>query len=536
MSLRDDLPKIKKHFHDFRTQDLLKHNKILFEIFEGELLKYVLADLQQQLRPESYNSIRHRVAPINVLKKLVDKLSKIYEKPPVRMINNDSPGDKTLYEFYWKHMGPDENFNHANEFYNMFKNTFIEPFVQDGKPMMRSIPSHQFLVFGADEINPMRVTHLVKIMGNFVKLGSQGKGDNLPDRHVQKLFIYTDKEFLIVDSEFEVMQSAMTAANNTHGKNPFGTIPGEYINRSRNKLTPLPDTDTLQMTKLFPILISDMNFAIMFQAFSIIYGIDLDEENLSMSPNAFWRFKTDRKAGGDIKPEIGVIKPELDTDKVIAAIKFQLVFWLESRNIRPGNVGKMTGGDFANGISKMIDEMDTSSERTKQIPVFQKAEASFWKKIANNFHPVWAREGKIDLTTSFSSNVEVNVEFQEQRPNIKRSEIISEQKEEIDAGFTTRKRAIKKLNPGMTEKEVLELMAEVDAERTIEIDDGSNDASHSHTLPGGGSLGAAIDNPDGTHTHTLPDGKNTGASKDEPGHTHTTPDGPTSPAKEVSNG
>jgi len=463
MSLQDDIKPILKHVNIFESTRL--HNATLFEIFEGDLMTHVLFDLQRQLSPNSFQIIRDRVAPINVLIRMIDKLSKIYVNPPKRVING-TDNDKKLYDFYFKHMRPNVTFNCGNEFFNLFKNTFIEPLLEKGKPKIRIIPSSQFMVFSSDIINPLRVTHLVKFMGTGeMKVGNKGEVIQ-----VGILFLYTDEEFLIINTEGAILRDEM-ARLKQDGKNPFGTIPGVYVNRSKNKLIPLIDTDTLQMTKLFPVLISDLNFGAMFQAFSIIYGIDLNDENLRYSPNAFWRFKSDKTGSGDSKPQIGTLKPELDITGVLELIRFQLGFWLQSRNIKPGDVAQITTQNFASGISKMVDEMDTSEDRQKQVPFFEDAEEEFWFKIANNFHPHWARNKTVDLTTAFSSNVEVDVQFQEQRPNIKRKEVIEEQAREVKEAFTTRKRAIERLNPDMLEEEIVELMAEIEADRTVTIED-----------------------------------------------------------------
>lgn len=465
MSLRDEeeLKAIRQHIDNNASN--LKHNEILFNIIEGDLLTAILNDLRNSLSPSSFEQIQARVAPINVLIKIIDKLSKIYSKSPKRMLQKETAGDKSLYDFYFENMNPNVTFNGANEFYNLFKNTFVEPFVEKGKPFIRAIPSHQFLMWSTNEINPLTPTHFIKFMGTFQKRVNKDMTVT-----VQKIFLYTETEFLIVDSDFEILQDEMNRIGNPEGINPFGTLPGTYINKSKNNLIPTPDSDTLQMTKIIPVLLSDLNFATMFQAFSIIYGIDLDEENMHLSPNAFWRFKSDKNAPEGSRPKIGVLKPEVDIEAVITLIKFQLTFWMQTRNIKPGDIQKAAGGELASGVSKLIDEMDTSEDRQKQVPVFKKAEEEHWLKVRENYHPFWAKNKEIDLLTAFSSNVTVEVEFQEQRPLVKRIETVNEQKTEQDAGYTTRKRAITRLNPELTEKEIDTLILEIDKERVIEIE------------------------------------------------------------------
>lgn len=445
------------------SNEELIHNQQLFDIFEGNLLEYILSDLRDQLSLQSYNQIKSRVAPINVLKKIIDKLSKIYAKDPKRIIEN--PRDEELYNFYFKTMRPTVEFNSSNEFFNLFKSTWVEPYIDNGKPKMRALPADKFRVFSFDQVNPLKPTHLVKFMGEGFKIMPNGE-----IKKVKKFHWYSDEEFIITDDEGNVLREDMALVGNPEGINSYGTLPGVYINRSRYQLIPCIDTDILRMTKLLPILLSDLNYAVMFQSFSIIYGIDVNDENLTMSPNAFWRFKSDHTGMADTSPQIGVIKPQVDITQVTDFIKFQLSFWLNTKNIRPGSIGDMTIENSASGISKMIDEMDTSEDRQKQVPIFEDAEEEFWRKLAHNFHPAWVQSGEIDINMYFSPNAEVSVEFPEQAPLVTRKDLIEEQKAELDAGFTSKRRAIKRLNPDMSEQEIDELLAEIDEEHTIEVE------------------------------------------------------------------
>jgi len=84
MALKDDLPKLELAMELAFNVHRLRHNRELLEIHEGNLLKYVDIDLKAQLTPMAYESARHRIAPINILKKIIEKLSSVYDTPPVR--------------------------------------------------------------------------------------------------------------------------------------------------------------------------------------------------------------------------------------------------------------------------------------------------------------------------------------------------------------------------------------------------------------------------------------------------------------------
>lgn len=453
-----------------KKSDLLQHNRTLFDIYEGDLMTYVLQDLAQQLSLNSFNQIKHRVVPINVLKRVIEKLSKIYAKSPEREYMPEDDRTKAFLQFYWDSMQPDTVMGMSNEFFNLFKNTCVEPYLDRGFPKLRTIPSDRFLVYSDDPVDPMRVTHWIKSMGKY--------GD-------KKIFYqYSDEEFLITDENGNIMRELMFNAGNPEGINIYGAIPMVYINKSRHELIPPIDTDTLAMTKIFPVLMSDLNYAIMFQSFSTIYAIDADMTNMVQAPNAIWNIKSD--AQSDKTPQIGTIKPSVDITEVMGYIQMQLAFWLNTRNIRPGTIGALTKDNFASGISKMVDEMDTSEDRQKQVQYFKEAEIKLWDLVFNFMHPVWEREPDWMGPRGLSPVKSVTVCFEDQTAIQDSSKVLDDTIKALNAGLITKIDAVKAVNPEIPEDEIDSYMTELENENSVEVPNGGQEiypAGDSNTPP-----------------------------------------------------
>jgi hypothetical protein len=450
MALIDDIKWLNDEWAD--QQATLDHNAVLFDIFEGSLLPYVLEDLQAQLSPDSFKAVKHRVPPINVLQSIVGKLSQIYNEPPARELDKGVEADKEALGKLIAQLDIDTEMTLANEFCNLFKRTFVEPYIDNGNPAIRSVPSDRFIVASRNQANPMRPTHYMKYMGK--------TADD------EKIFhAYTDTEFLIFTDKGTVLRGEMASEQNAEGVNPYGKIPGVYINRSRHRLSPRPDTDTMAMTRLIPVLLADLNFAVMFQSFSIVYGIDVDDENLKRSPNAFWRFKSN-PSNPDAKPQVGVIKPEVDTDKGLTLIRSLMSMWMETRNIKPGAMGDATVENAASGIAKMIDEADTSADRTKQIKFFAPAEAALLELIVNNMHPVWLNDTTYQFRERFpSTDVKITTRFPIQKAVQDASKVIDDEIKKLEQELTTRERAIQAINPDMSSDGVKKLIDDIGAQR-----------------------------------------------------------------------
>lgn len=443
MSLMDDGNLVVNYYKKY--SGLLAHNEQIFNIYEGGLIDYVKCDLMNQFSKDTYKTAEHRIAPINLLKRLIQKLSTLYNCEPERTVSG-TPLDAAMIETYIDQLSMNVYMSQANEFFNQFKNYAIEPYL-DAKsyPKMRIIPSDRFFVFSNDDIDPMNVTHFVKVM---VK--------NRGGKNKMYFYTYTDQEFAIIGEDGKVDRKLM-AEMGLDGTNPYGKIPFVYSVRSAHNLMPIPDSDLLSMVKLFPVLLTDLNYASMFQSFSIIYGIDVDDEAIKMAPNAFWRFKSDPNNPGQ-KPEIGTIKPTVDSEKIIQLIQTEMSMWLQSRNIRPGNSGQLNSENFSSGVSKMVDEMDTVEDRKKQIPFFIKAEADFFDLLINHLHPVWIQQPDYWTRSAFSPKASVSTEFEEQKAVRDMSAIIQDAIALRNAGLINDIAAIKMVYPSITDEEMSLIM------------------------------------------------------------------------------
>jgi hypothetical protein len=461
---------VAKEFKNYRPW--LQHNAILHDIFEGNLLEYVLKDLEAQLNPKAFNQIKHRALPVNVLRRVIDKISKIYSETPTRKVEGGKEADDKAVEYWVKQMGVNSTMSEVSSFYNLFKWSCVEPYLHNGKPKLRSIPSDRFLFLSDDKVDPTSPTHFLKIMGH-------------TENHKAILFVYTKDEFQIMNEDGDIIKPLMDAYQN-EGKNEFGALPAIYLNRSKHAVIPKPDSDTLAMTKAIPVLLTDLNFAIMYQSFSIIYGIDIDLENIQMSPNAIWSLKSDPTAP-DKTPQVGSIKPTVDISETTKFIMEAFSLWMETKNVR-ASVNQTE--NMASGFSKVIDEMDTSKERQSQIPVFVKAENELFKLIANNMIPVWSKDPSFDVEMLLPQNINVEAEFPEQKPDVSEAIKIDNAIKKLRSKLTTLNFAIREANPELTEEQIEEILEEHQGEES--------------------------DDQDPTEDGDLSDQENNGESKEEP--------------------
>jgi hypothetical protein len=330
----------------------------------------------------------------------------------------------------------------------------------------RAVPSNQFLAYSDDLIDPMRITAIIKFMGE-VNVGGATRN---------KYWIYT-KDYFIPMLDDGTVYAADLEGND--GINPYGVIPFQYASMSEYLLVPMPDRDTKQMSTLIPVLITDQNFGSLFLSMPILYAIDGSLENLPVSPNMF----VNLQSNDDTKQaQLGVVKAEPDLEAQMNHVKNQLAMWLESRDIKPGTVGKLDGENFSSGISKIISEMETIENRKMQEEIFRDVERKFWKRLAV-MHNELAKVGRIGNRQMFSDpeNLDVLVEYQEDKILESRADKVLRLKIEKDAGFTSLRKAISELNPNLESDEISDLIKEIDEEKSfiMEVANGPAEGSDS---------------------------------------------------------
>lgn len=421
-----------------------EHNAELLDIYEGNLLHHLGLALKEQLSAQSYEEAMHRAAPINVLTKIVEKLSTLYNQAPVRQVLEGTDQDQVLVDWYVEKMRFNQIMSDALDLYNLSKSCLIQPFInpKTRTPGLRAIPNDRFFVLGLNPLDPMEVTHLVLF---------EVQNDGSAIFHV-----WSDDEVATFTSGFEVK----VYEDNPDGINTWGKIPFIYANASRHLITPTPDSDTLRMTKLVPTLLTDLNYAAMYQSFSMIYTVDLTDENVKFAPNAVVKLMSDPTS--DKKPEIGQIKPQVDFNEILSLISTQLSMWMDARGIRAGAIGKPDAEDSASGVAKMIDEADTTDYRRKLAEYFGDIEGELWNLIMHHAHPYWASQNLIDQRAAFTPTAQVVTSFTRQEPSKSRIEEVEETKAELEAGLTSKFRALKKLNPDFSDEQIEDLMLEID--------------------------------------------------------------------------
>lgn len=426
-----------------------------FLMFNGKLKEILREAISKEYKkPESIQGLMERLIPINIMQKIVTKLAGVYTEPAARTVADASEEDQALLDLYIEGMCYNQRQKEANRYFKLFKRNLQELYVDSyGVPCARNLPRHTYEVFSFNPLTPNYPEVVIKILNDSV------------DTKEQRLAVWSNENHVVIDGTGKIDRAAMMSMQNEDGVNPYGALPFVYTNESSYSVDPIQDDDLVRMSIVIPVLLTDLAFAEKYMSFGVLYTIG-DVGDIPFNPNTVipLNFGPDGQ-----KPEIGSIKPDVDTDKVLLFVESLLAMLLTTKNLSTATVSsKLTSDNAASGIAKMLDQAESVEDKRDQQQYFYKAEQDTWNLISKYLIPVWRKAGKLssEYNQEFSSSFKVSVKFQEPKVMITEREQIEISALRIKEGFSTQKRELAILYPQMTSEEIDVLEDEIEEEQT----------------------------------------------------------------------
>jgi len=470
--LRSLVPDIILEFERYREQ--IQFDLDLYEMHEGQVRKFVEDSLKSELISKSaYNRAVQRIPSINIPRKVTDKLSKVYAEAPIRF----SEKDNELIEDFSHLMQVNGEMQYANQMSNLNKRCALEIYTEDSKQKIRVLTAHQFFVYSDSPTSPDKPTVFVKLLGTEEKRRdtiSTREGRRVTNEDdiilVQIFALYSDDEFLIVDSDGAIREDKMRDMGITSSRNPFGVIPFIYINKSKTELMPYPNQTAYDMGILIPKLLTDLNYSAQFLSHSVIWVRNADMEGQEINPDAIVNLGDADQDGNT--PDMGTIDPRTDIDGVLKLIQFELGSYMSTEGLKAGSVGQIEASSAASGISKIMDESDATEARKQQTELFRQAERELWYKFSK-MQAIWSRVGAVEKKDNFSPDFieSFSIKFADIKPLESEKQKYEKMKIARDLKLITKKQALKELYPNLPEDQLDARLKELEEELKKEKDE-----------------------------------------------------------------
>lgn len=467
--LVDLIPDILVHLNEWQPN--LEFNFRLYKLLEGQIRKEIEDSLSKEIISKAaYARAVQRIPSLNILKRTTDKLSKVYVEAPKRKCEDET--DRELIEVLSKESRINTIMDTANKLYNSMFSFALEPYIEDGEHKVRVLSPHQFLVYSDNKSDRSKLTVFIKLLGSQIK---EVQGQSRPTidgtrqdtsarpELVNILALYTDTEFMIIDSSGEVRKDLMAEMGITSMSNPFGRIPFVYGKKSLLELMPYPNQPGFDFSILIPKLLTDLNYAAQFCSHSITWTKNVKLNNQELNPDAIVDLG-DTEADG-AEPEIGTVSPTVDVQNQLSLIEFQFNAHLDSLGIKANTNGSLSNGRDVSGIAKAIDEGDVSAEKKIQMEFFSAVEQELWSLISD-MQRIWTSRRDVIEKRVFSETFKESfaIEFSEVKPMKSFQQKIDEVKGLRDLKLMSRKQAITRLHPDWSEEEISAWIDELDKE------------------------------------------------------------------------
>lgn len=422
-----------------------------YQIYNGQLKDIIKSAIKKEfILQETVNEMINRIIPINIAQKVTNKLAGVYRIPPKRAPVDENDGDQEAIDALSQPMEIDLNGKQANRYFKLCKIVAWEPYVNKlGFPKIRTLPAHTFTPISDDPIEPEQPTYFVK----HIDMADQDKKNHV---HI----VWSDTEHYTMDGHGMIIVDE----ENPEAINPYGKIPFVLIKDTLDRLIPLQDDDLISMQIAICLLLTDLAFATKYQAWSIIYLIGASTEKMSFNPNSIISLPI---PSSGIKPEIGTIKPDLDSDAMLRQVETLVGMLLTTKSLSVNAVlPGLQASNASSGVAKLLDQAESTEDKNDQKMFFIKAEKQLWDLIAKNCLPVWIKAGLVDpkYAYTFSPEFELSIVFPDMKPIMTEKEVIELQKMKVEAGFTTQEQALKATNPDLNDDQISELQAKINKE------------------------------------------------------------------------
>ena len=438
---------------DFKKDDNRRSdvNKKLADMYKGKMKEQIYNRIASEFsKHEQILEIAQRSLPINLVKRVTDKLAVSYKEAPIRELSEQNDNDQQIFDYYTNLIDFNELGTTVDRYLCMHKECLVWPYFNQMNmiPAVKVLRPWEYKIYSLDKQDD-EATNVVVIP------------DKVDGEDVYK--VYSDEQIIIIDALGNPQFWMMSQMGNEYGLNPYGKLPFVYVRSEKEKTMTYPDEAFLDMSLFIPILFGDLNYAIKYQSFGMIWGRNVNEELINRSPNAFLNL-----VAGDIDsqvtPEVGVIKPEVDISESLDTAVKELALWLNSRGLRPSAISSQ-GETFSSAISKMVDEADASQIVSQNQNIYKKYEKALFDFMLKNGHMIWQKESVKVPKTIFNATNSVITTFKEPKPYLTIAEVIDQQTKLLDASLTSKKQALRAIYPQYKDEKIDEIFAEIEAEK-----------------------------------------------------------------------
>jgi hypothetical protein len=447
--------------------------------------KFLIEHIKREFGSDAIKEMR--LAPINILKKIINKKSSVYSRSPVRVVENKSPSDQALVDYYVYELGMNELMQKANRYYNLFSNTvlYAVPSGDEIKacvvpPYLYSVMPNKFdptelegyvfnkfteedRLFNQDDLlSATGFTGFNRERGSASGTDMIASEERVTDEGRQYIFWTDQQHFTTDDSGNRII--FYPELGEDQFINPIMKCPVVSINKDRDAQPwATQGEDMVDLTLAIQSGWTDLLTIAKHQGFSILTVVSPDEpKSMNIGVNrAVWL----KQSPGQESPSISYVTGNSPLNEYKELLMELLGLLLTTNDMAPGSVSGINNTkNFSSGFQALIEMADTLEALESDKPVLKNAEHEFWEVIAawhNYMFDIGVLNEEAKSYGKFSEDFDVAIYYADMKPIESEQDRITAIKDLSALGLITRADALRKLNPDLTDDQIEQKLKDI---------------------------------------------------------------------------
>ena len=293
-------------------------------------------------------------ANINVTKRIIDRISLVYMKPPKRIYTKED----TPLLFHHK----DFKLQRAERITNLLDGVLIKPcmrFNDNNEQQIEYDIIHDYEpMFGDDPLNPIAITYPIATKDSVVD-------------DTGKLWVYWDKENTFT---YDENGKIYTDEDNPDMINPYGVLPFVECWREGKPESSYMDTDPssdlIQTNTMINVAETNKNANIMFQSFGYIYvnGSQIEKDTMSIGP--------DKISFLGVDGQMNIVTPPNTVDSINTSITTAYKMLAQNYHI---DISFVEGTTAHSGVAIKLRNQELTDERISDVIRWQEVEKELFE-------------------------------------------------------------------------------------------------------------------------------------------------------------
>lgn len=470
-----------------------------YQCYKDQTFRYVQAELIKQFDPSTVNEMSYALSNLALVRKVIDKLARVYKYGVEREVYVDSKKDDELTENVKEitdELDVDRKMKKANRYFKLFKNTlmYIRPVPageEDDVKTIRIDPLPPYL-YDVVEMKDEREKPIAIILSNYspsqsramgmplqaIVPGTDGRNGNVvnaynfPGDGVDQVIADTPGDekgceyiFWSAKYHFVCNSKGEIIAGPEDELNPLGELPFvNYAEDQDGSFWAIGGEDLVDGAVLVNSMVTNIMHIGVTQGYGqlVVTGKDIPSQ-IKVGPNK--AIKLNQESTDDPTPTFEYKSANPPLDQLRALVEMYVALLLTTNNLSTSGVqSNLSGGvAFPSGIAMMIDKAESMEDVEDQRQIFVDNEPVVWEKYAK-----WATllASKNELTEELAEHLlpeefDLRIRFGKPAAIESEKERLEVLKLKRDMGIISMVDMMKAEFPGLTDAEAEEKLKEI---------------------------------------------------------------------------